>query len=95
MLLRKVLSWQAIRINKFLILLLLLFGNIYSSVMVFSLLLSNMYVGILLGVFYMTMMPFLTFTMPDFGKGLFRKMILNEVKMFENELSTLLIKQNP
>ena len=82
--LEKVLSWQAIRINKFLILLLLLFGNIYSSVMVFSLLLSNMYVGILLGVFYMTMMPFLTFTMPDFGKGLFRKMILKEVKMFED-----------
>ena len=84
--LEKVLSWQPVRMNKLLLLLLVIFGNIYSSVMVFSLLLSNMYVGIVLGVFYIIVMPPMTFTMPDFGKGLFRKMILNEVKMFESEV---------
>ena len=84
--LEKVLSWQPVRMNKLLLLLLVIFGNIYSSVMVFSLLLSNMYVGIVLGVFYIIVMPLMTFTIPDFGKGLFRKMILNEVKMFESEV---------
>ena len=31
-------------------------------------------------------MPPTALTTPDFGKGLFRKMILKEVKMFENEV---------
>lgn len=84
--LEKVLSWQAVRMNKLLFFLLMISFNFYPSTMLISLLLSNIYVGIAFGLFCVLVMPPLTFTSPDWGKGLFRKMILKEVKMFESEV---------
>ena len=81
----KVLSVQHVRRKCiFIPIFLFVFGT--ATGLFFGLLLSNAYVGYALGLFNCLIGVPSEFSQPDYGKGIFRKIIVKDIKLFEDSL---------